>query len=345
MYLLNSHNFVKIVFLLLVIVFVYATVAEPNGEVDLRAYKCYREVLSAIPNNYIPGCGGSYPAACGDMMDLLSCDDGKWEKQPVELSTYSGIKIVTQNSDVTNCSRIDSVFLCYEWWLYDHHEFSFDCIIAVDADWDGTFSTVTTECPGDTANPGVTCVNITSLESWECNNFFGSMAGSYVRTELSNTKKTTLFTDVLFFNVSYSSDSAIFVDTTVNSDSLPFGSVDPGTSDNPAAYTIKLMNTDHSTVPIDVYLKNTKMFKEDDETTYMGCAELSVNTINDPGGSTNFDCGNYLNGWAADSGYVEDIAILNGAVFYFWHDVPVGQVPGTYRSTVTIHSVADGYDP
>jgi len=148
-------------------------------------------------------CDGTYPRACGSGLDLLKCNDGLYESQTATSTKYGGVRIKQYNASITNCARISTVILCRERWTSGSPT---DCAVKVDANGGASWSTVTTTCPGGTANPGVTCVDVSSLESWTCSNFFGaSGTRAEAFAELSVTQGSTknVYTDVLYFNVTY----------------------------------------------------------------------------------------------------------------------------------------------
>ncbi|MCM8830626.1 MAG: hypothetical protein NC918_00310 [Candidatus Omnitrophica bacterium] len=133
------------------------------------------------------------------------------------------------------------------------------------------------------------------------------------------------------------------VDISISSSTLSFGSLDPGTNDNPATENpITLTNTANSNTAVDVYLNNTNMTTG---TYYMLANQLSVNTANNAGTSTPLNGATYINGTSANQGFIENLAVNSNVNLYFWHDVPSGQQAGSYTATVTIHAVADGLTP
>jgi len=164
--------------------------------------------------NFQANCDGTYPAACGVAGDLLSCNDSLSETHGADGSCpncYAGLQITLYNSSVTDCSNITSVFLCYEWWG-ETGLAPTDCNIAVDNQNGTSFTNATTVCPGTTADPGVTCTNVTGLKSWTCSNFFGASGNrSMIQSELKRSSggSKLIYWDVLFFNVTYT-----FADTT-----------------------------------------------------------------------------------------------------------------------------------
>ncbi len=179
--------------------------AEPNGTKQLRAQTCVAMADSESSNNYVGSCTGTYPAQCPT--DLVSCNDGSFEDQSFLLNMYSGIKITSFNSTIANCGAITGVTLCYEWWTRSFGPYT-TCPIYVDSNDGASESSIGATCPSNVANPGRTCVNVTTLESWKCENFFGgSGTRAYVRTEVLNDIEgggdEILRNDLLMFNVTY----------------------------------------------------------------------------------------------------------------------------------------------
>lgn len=197
--------------------YAYNVVAEPGGETELRVQQCDAENLEATKGTFADSCSGTYPAECGAAADRLSCDDGKIESFSLKIDQYAGIRINSSNSSVTDCDEIDEVLVCYEWWASVTS--TDDCDISVDNDGGASYVAVTTTCPGNTANPGVTCADATSLEDWSCSDFFGAGAtGALIKSEADKTTggTGTLNWDVLFFNVSYNMPPTIIIDSPKN---------------------------------------------------------------------------------------------------------------------------------
>ena len=134
-----------------------------------------------------------------------------------------------------------------------------------------------------------------------------------------------------------------YVDISVSSATLSFGSLDPGTDDNPASQNpITITNTPNSNTAIDIYLNNSNMTTG---TYYMPANALSVWTTNNAAASKPFNGSTYINGTNANQGFVENLAVNSNVDLYFWHDVPTGQQAGSYTATVLIHAVVDGNAP
>jgi uncharacterized repeat protein (TIGR01451 family) len=152
-------------------------------------------------------CDGTYPGACGAGGDLLACNDGFSETHIFSgsASGFAGVNSTQFNSSVTDCLSVSSVSLCYEWWVNGGTPTG--CYISVDNDGGASPANATVSCPGASANPGITCVNVTGLDDWQCSNFFGPSGTRAIATaELRRTgggPANTASWDALFFNVTY----------------------------------------------------------------------------------------------------------------------------------------------
>ncbi|MBM3231921.1 LamG domain-containing protein [Candidatus Pacearchaeota archaeon] len=183
--------------------------AQPGGAIELKARGCNAMINSGSPNTYTSACTGTYPAACAT--DRISCDDGTNEDTTMNINEYSGINITVFNSSIVNCQLVNQVFLCYEWWNDISTGFT-TCPLYVDANGGASPTNLGVSCPDKTANPGRSCVNVTSLETWTCGNFFGSTGTRAIaRTEVLNDIEDaacTLSQDLLMFNVTYTESKA-----------------------------------------------------------------------------------------------------------------------------------------
>lgn len=135
-----------------------------------------------------------------------------------------------------------------------------------------------------------------------------------------------------------------FVDTSISTGALSFGSLDPATSANPATQNpVVLNNTVNSNTAIDIFLNNTNMTNA---SNFIPSVNLSVNIENTSGTAKRFYANNtYINSSVADGGFYENLATNSGINLYFWHDVPAGQTAGVYTANVTIRSVQDAVAP
>ena len=174
----------------------------PRG---LTPQVCNAQLDSVGQNTFSNACNGTYPAACGSGGDLLSCDDGITEAPNATANNWEGVQTNTSNTSITDCYAVRSVSLCYEWWRDTNAVQT--CRISVDADQGTSYNDVTTVCPGTSANPGVTCSDVTSLETWTCNTFFNpGSGGGFAKAQAqagAGAELRTLFVDALYFNVTY----------------------------------------------------------------------------------------------------------------------------------------------
>ncbi|MEA3430520.1 MAG: hypothetical protein U9R08_04570, partial [Nanoarchaeota archaeon] len=151
---------------------------------------------------------GTFNIACNETNGgYLESDDGVTEAHTYGKSVYAGVRIESVDTSVDFCESIDEVFICYEWWVDVANGQS--CDISVDADGGVSYTAASTVCPGITTNPGVTCTNITTLETWTCDSFFNTtgtraLAKSEIdRTPAGADTTETAYWDVLYFNVTY----------------------------------------------------------------------------------------------------------------------------------------------
>jgi hypothetical protein len=176
--------------------------------IHLSTQTCSAE-SAAAKGSFAQSCDGNYPTECDDGDDdLLSCDDTYTETHDATKDgptrNYAGLRISTFNSSITDCSTITAVQICYEWWTTDTLQ---DCDISVDADGGSSPTATTTTCPGTSANPGVTCSDVTVTESWTCSNFFGaSGTRAQIKSEAQHagsSESKTVTWDALYYNVTY----------------------------------------------------------------------------------------------------------------------------------------------
>ncbi len=159
------------------------------------------------------GCDGSYPGACGAGGDLLSCDDDQSEIHTASNNDrWAGVRINSYNSSMNDCLSITKVELCYEWWRTVGYDVA---RIAVDRDDWASPTTISSTVPGTTANPGVTCIEITSSEAWTCSNFDGTGTAAQAVAQLqrdgtstSPPTARTVYIDLLYFNLTYQGDNS-----------------------------------------------------------------------------------------------------------------------------------------
>ncbi|NTV23657.1 MAG: hypothetical protein HGA85_04755, partial [Nanoarchaeota archaeon] len=179
----------------------------------LYAQLCVAQDNSNGQDNYDTACDGTYPNACGGgAADRLTCNDGQYETHAgTNNNRWDGVRISAYDSTIQYCTGITRVDVCYEWWQSAGHDVA---RIAVDNDNWASATTAVSTVPGAAANPGVTCVDVSSLDNWVCGNFdnTGTDAQVVAQAQRDNSGLSrTLTIDVLFFNVTYTSDYPVSV--------------------------------------------------------------------------------------------------------------------------------------
>lgn len=171
---------------------------------DLHAQDCNQQ-NSDPEDTFDLACDTSYPGICGGATNAVGCDDAISETfQSSAVTNFGGINITVFNTSIINCASIDTVLLCNQWWSSSVN--IQNCSLKVDADGGSSFTTVNTTCPSTTPPDDITCQDVTSFESWQCSNFFGSSgirSKAIVQAQASTAGIKTLTTDVYYFNVSY----------------------------------------------------------------------------------------------------------------------------------------------
>ena len=185
---------------------------EDPGYAEPMVQSCRAED-DAAKGSFGSACQGTYPAACGAGGDLLSCNDGFVEAHTYRKNSYGGIENITAfNASIVDCIAITNVNLCYEWWRTAGAA-ALDCDISVSNDSGVTWTAMTTTCPGTTANPGITCTNVTGLKTWSCTHFLdGGAVRAKVKSELTRVTSggattETASWDVMYFQVNYTTDA------------------------------------------------------------------------------------------------------------------------------------------
>ncbi len=204
---------------------VYLTnlISESQDTFDLRVvdgslefdYIVDPEFFNAIP---IENCSaqsydspGSFAESCDYPDGSALIADGSY----VERHTYGktgaggkrgGVKTINYNPDIDTCTNISNVTICYEWWAT---RAGLDCEVSYSIDNGTTWIPITTTCPGTTPNPGLTCVDVTINQTWNCTHFFGTegvkaQLRSDLNRESAGGPTTEIATwDALYFNVEH----------------------------------------------------------------------------------------------------------------------------------------------
>jgi hypothetical protein len=183
-----------------------------NAEMNYFSKKLFAQVCNAAveelnPGSFVDACDGVYPSACVTGGDLLSCDDSLSEIHTASRSGstryYMGVRIQSFDSTVLDCSNINSVQLCYNWWASGSVQTT---DISIDANGGASYTAVVTSIP-PTSDTGMVCTDVTSLETWSCSNFFGSTGTrALIKSEMradGGQGARTGYWDVLYFNVTY----------------------------------------------------------------------------------------------------------------------------------------------
>ncbi|MEK6943612.1 MAG: right-handed parallel beta-helix repeat-containing protein, partial [Nanoarchaeota archaeon] len=188
--------------------------SELGGNVQLRAQECKAQIDSGTQFAFNTACNGTYPRACGGAgLDRVSCDDTNYETKGAGRATYGGMNITVYNSSITDCVLIKKVELCHKTWI-DSGDAGYTCRYSVDNDGDSSFATASSAACSTSDPTGTTCIDVTSSEDWQCNNFFGSsgsraQAVAQASDDSGGANSDTYNIDMLFFNVSYMQSSNI----------------------------------------------------------------------------------------------------------------------------------------
>ncbi len=194
----------------------YSFILTPDdpGYAEMLIANCLAEDAVASAGSWNMTCDNTYPGTA------LFNDDSTHEVQRVRkvggTDYWAGLRINSTNTSVTNCSYINEVFFCYKWWSETAN--IDNCDVSVDADGGASYTALTTTCPG-TSEPGsVTCVEVTDLESWTCDNFFNT-TGAFAKSEVQHSGAGgdgyfDITWDVFFFNVTSTID---YEDPVINS--------------------------------------------------------------------------------------------------------------------------------
>ncbi|MEK6898727.1 MAG: Ig-like domain-containing protein [Nanoarchaeota archaeon] len=286
--------------------------ARPSGTVELRAQTCEASDSAAI-NTYSGSCDGSYPSI--DNADRLAGSNGVYETQTFQIVgasiKYGGVSISVYNNSIANCGAIQRVNLCMEWWMTGALEDMSGPAVEVDANGGASFTATSHGSPGDTANPGVECIDVTSLESWSCNSFFGSSGTrALARNKISsfNEIASEIHTDALFFNVTYS--AGVSANAAEGSNSWIFYANDTVNNFNSSSVTFSV-NTDSSPpiVTINSPTGNLSVSQVTFNVTTNEASDSALFSLN--GGITNVTMQkngnsdfNYTNSSIADGNYI-----------------------------------------
>ena len=176
------------------------------GNIELRPQGCARQDQQTSQNTFNLACDGTYPSnTCQSTGDRISCDDSNFETATFKRGQYGGINASYFNSTIGNCFSIINVSLCYKDWGFVPNQV---CNMGVDANGGASWTNIPSTCLS--SEPfSILCIDVTSLENWQCNNFFGASgirALAKSQTTRTGGKASIFITwtfDTLFFNVTY----------------------------------------------------------------------------------------------------------------------------------------------
>ncbi|MFW6014293.1 MAG: hypothetical protein ACOCZ6_04005 [Nanoarchaeota archaeon] len=173
------------------------------GEVAID--RCRAQDMASSSDTWGTSCDYSYPS------QVLYNEGGEQEVHQIHKQgntvSWAGLKITSINESVQNCGSVEEVQFCYKWWADTARTES--CEIRVSADGEETFSTVTQDCPPEGETGGVNCVDVTQMQDWQCDTFYGSSPqGGVAEAELvhrgdGGNSEFNVYWDVFYFNVSY----------------------------------------------------------------------------------------------------------------------------------------------
>ncbi len=188
---------------------------------EVRIDNCVAQSLASSSGTWTSSCDHPYPGPA-----LFSENEGvevhQVEKQGNNIY-WAGIKVNSINTSVNDCAEIEQVEFCYKWWSETDRIAS--CDISVSSDGEESYTAITNECPQVGEPPGITCVDITELESWDCDTFYDSSSpGAYAKSEITSSGGGAnaiydITWDVFYFNVTYIDTPPQWSDA--NSDIIP----------------------------------------------------------------------------------------------------------------------------
>ncbi len=179
--------------------YTFTLTPDDPGFAEMAIQNCVGDAAAASRDTWGTACTYSYPGTA------LSYADGTTENFAIGKNDYTGIKITSSNSSVTDCTGITSVHICYKWW-YTSSKSIGACSFDIDADGGASPSAHSTTCPSGSEPSGITCDDITSMvgETWTCGTFFtASPTGAIAKEDFKGGDPGTFYTDALYFNVTY----------------------------------------------------------------------------------------------------------------------------------------------
>ena len=173
------------------------------------------QACNALDSGIAGNCDQTYPSTCPTLggSDYLSCNDANEETHSSRKDSDGQINLTYYNSSIINCVEITRVQACYEWRAPGSGFYS--CYVDVDNDYPGSWSGVSSDCPGAGATD---CADVTSNgEGWICSNFFGA-SGDRAKMRsgaiTSSNSAQTVYWDQLWYNVTYTAGG--WINATLN---------------------------------------------------------------------------------------------------------------------------------
>ncbi|MBN2142638.1 hypothetical protein JW711_04880 [Candidatus Woesearchaeota archaeon] len=200
-----------IIILFLLVMSLVFVIATPRLD-QVQIASCIAEDAASSAGTWGTACDNAYPGT------VLHQDDESYEVHTIRRvgvnSYWGGLRINSSNLSVLDCKSIVDVAFCYKWWSATDN--ITNCDVSVDADGGASYTAIDTSCPGISEPGGVTCVNVTSLEGWNCSHFFGSSAsGALAKSEGQHNGQGEngyydVTWDVFYFNVTYDNETVDF---------------------------------------------------------------------------------------------------------------------------------------
>ena len=173
---------------------------------QMQITACVAEDNSASAGLWGSICDNSYPGTA------LFNDDSTYEThtttKAATVQQWAGLRINSTNASVTDCVAITNVMFCHKWWT--SNTAIQNCDISVDSNGGGSYILINSTCPTASEPTSIFCANVTSSESWACNNFFGTSAtGALAKSEVQHAQPSgqpatyEITWDVFYFNVTY----------------------------------------------------------------------------------------------------------------------------------------------
>ena len=188
-------------------------ISSPNKTFDVSFLTTVPQIIgpksciaSELSNNkevFNVSCLGNYSSTCPE--NKLGCDDSITETFMYNKNKFASLKLTYFDANVNDCLSISDVFVCYEWWATSDGE---NCDITIDDNNDPGLTIISTQCPGQIPQPGISCINATSYKNWSCDSFFDENVGSIIISEMDKIQSVPQSVensswDTIYYNISY----------------------------------------------------------------------------------------------------------------------------------------------